>query len=53
MKTKFKLIDYESPQMEVVHIEVEGTLASSDSDTYLDYKQNPSMSYGDEEEQWF
>ena len=51
MKVKFKFIDYESPQMEVVHIEVEGTLASSD--TYLDYKQNPSMFYGDEEEQWF
>lgn len=53
MKTKFRFIDYESPQIEVVHIEVEGTLASSGPETYLDYKQTPSMSYGDDEEQWF
>ena len=53
MKKKFSAICYESPQLEVFRIDVEGPLASSGPDTYLDYKQNPSMSYGDEGEQWF
>jgi hypothetical protein len=48
-----KLINYESPLLEVAHIDVEGPLASSGPETYLDYKKNPSMSYGDEGEQWF
>lgn len=45
------LIDYESPQLRIVQIETEGVLASSDG--YLDYKQNPSMPYGDDGEEWF
>lgn len=45
------LFDYESPQLKLVQIETEGVLASSDS--YLNYKQNPSMSYGDDGEEWF
>lgn len=45
------LVDYESPQLKSIQIETEGVLASSD--TYLDYKQNPSMSYGDDGEEWF
>ena len=53
MVKKFKFVHYESPRFDVVQIETEGTLASSYADSYLDYKQNPSMSYGDEEEQWF
>lgn len=44
-------LDYESPQARVVQIEAEGALASSN--TYLDYKQNPSMLYGDDGEEWF
>lgn len=44
-------LDYESPQVRVVQIEAEGVLASST--TYLDYKQNPSMPYGDDGEEWF
>lgn len=48
-----KMINYESPQLVSAHIEVEGVLASSGPDTYLDYKQNPSMPYGDNGEEWF
>lgn len=46
-------VDYESPQLKIVQIEAEGVLASSTQDTYLNYKQNPSMSYGDDGEEWF
>lgn len=45
------LVEYESPQLRLIQIETEGVLASSD--TYLDYKQNPSMPYGDDGEEWF
>ena len=45
------VFDYESPQLKLIQIETEGVLASSDS--YLNYKQNPSMPYGDDEEEWF
>lgn len=45
------LVDYENPQLKLIQIETEGVLASSD--TYLDYKQNPSMPYGDDGEEWF
>ena len=45
------LFDYESPQLKLIQIETEGVLASSDS--YLNYKKNPSMSYGDDGEEWF
>jgi hypothetical protein len=45
------LLDYVSPQLKLIHIETEGVLASSD--TYLDYKRNPSMPYGDDGEEWF
>ena len=44
-------LNYESPRLWVVQIEAEGVLASSN--TYLDYKQNPSMPYGDDGEEWF
>jgi hypothetical protein len=44
-------VDYESPQLKLIQIETEGVLASSD--TFLDYKQNPSMPYGDDGEEWF
>jgi len=46
-------IDYERPQLKIVRIEAEGVLAASNEDTYLNYKQNPSMSYGDDGEEWF
>ena len=46
---KTKEMHYECPQVMVIHIESEGTLAQS----YLDYKQNPSMPYGDDGEEWF
>lgn len=45
------LFDYESPQLKLIQIETEGVFASSDS--YLDYRQNPSMPYGDDTEEWF
>jgi hypothetical protein len=43
--------DYECPQLRVDRIEAEGVLTSST--TYLDYKKNPSMPYGDNGEEWF
>lgn len=46
---KTKEMHYECPQVMVIHIEPEGTLASS----YLDYKQIPSMPFGDDGEEWF
>ena len=45
------LVEYESPQLRLIQIETEGVLASSD--TYLDYKKNPSMPYGDDGEECF
>ena len=46
---KTKEMHYECPQVMVIHIESEGTLAQS----YLDYKQTPSMPFGDDGEEWF
>ncbi len=45
------LFNYESPRLKLIQIETEGVLASSD--TYLNYKQTPSMPYGDDGEEWF
>lgn len=45
--------DYESPQLKIVQIETEGLLAASSEDSYLNYRQNPSMPYGDDGEEWF
>lgn len=39
---------YQSPSVMMIEIKVEKGFASS-----LDYKQNPSMPYGDENEEWF
>ena len=46
---KTKEMHYECPQVMVIHIESEGTLAQS----YLDYKKTPSMPFGDDGEEWF
>lgn len=47
------LFDYESPQLKIVQIGTEGVLAASTEASYLKYKQNPSMPYGDDGEEWF
>lgn len=44
-------INYECPQLRVIGIETEGIIATSGD--YLDYQKTPSMSYGDDGEQWF
>jgi hypothetical protein len=44
-------VHYQTPQLRLIQIETEGVFASSD--TYLDYKTNPSMPYGDDGEEWF
>lgn len=43
---------YSSPTVVTIDIEVEHAFADSATD-YLDYKQNPSMPYGDDGEEWF
>ena len=44
-----KMMHYECPKVQVIQIELEGTLAQS----YLDYKKIPSMPFGDDGEEWF